>query len=95
MNSDPDTLELRMRVRELDQELRATCAANLAHRRALGWLLGHETPEVAAAARTALARYGVEAEPATPRMPTAEPEVFVEHRFRRLLSAVRPRVHRG
>ncbi len=93
--NDADALELRLRTHEAEIELRATQAANLAHRRALGWLLGHENPDVVTATRTALARYGAEAEAATPRMTTAAPEVFVEHRFRRIFSAVRPRVHRG
>lgn len=88
MNNDPDTLELRQRVRELDEELRATCSANLAHRRALGWLLGHETPEVAAAARTALARYGAEAEAAAPRMAIAPVEAHREHHITRLFRAL-------
>jgi hypothetical protein len=78
-----DVLELRQRVRELDEELRATQAANLAHRQALGWLLGHHRTEVREAASSALARYGAEAEPFTPRMAMAAVATFVRHGWRR------------
>jgi hypothetical protein len=75
--------ELSQQLREARRELDRVNAANLAHRRALGWLLGHPSGAVEAATREALARYAVRGLDEPARTRTAAPILHALHNANR------------
>lgn len=76
---DPD--DLAAMVRETLDDMGVLMAANVAYRQALGWLLGHPSRDVRAAADEAIARFA----PDRPENPTprtehvALPELHTHH----------------